>query len=154
MIEITEINLGHAHLSLCPVHYFIAQIAYLCTIESLTTSESTMDFSVVFSDVVPIPQDDGPQPVCSIAYSAEFIEAHDILRALLKADERSERALNLTSICLKLNPANYTVWHYRRRCLIALSTSDESSNSQQNPTIDTERIEMDLDFADKLGGTK
>lgn len=123
-----------------------------------------MDFALVFGDVEPIPQDDGPEPVCSIAYSADFIEAHDILRALLKADERSERALQLTTICLKLNPANYTVWHYRRRCLIALSSSSSndsiesgSSSCQQQhtaTTIDAERIEMDLNFADKLGGTK
>ena len=112
---------------------------------------TTMDFAVVFGDIIPIPQDDGPEPVCSIAYSADFIEAHDILRALLKADERSERALKLTTVCLKLNPANYTVWHYRRRCLIALSND---SQQHATPTIDTERIEMDLDFADKLGGTK
>lgn len=109
----------------------------------------TMNFFAALHDIEPIPQDDGPEPVCSIAYSPEFIQAYDYLRALLKVDERSERALNLTTLCLQLNPANYTVWHFRRRCLVSLS-----SESEQTPTIDTERIEKDLDFADKLGGTK
>lgn len=108
-----------------------------------------MNFFAALHDIEPIHQDDGPEPVCSIAYSPEFIQAYDYLRALLKADERSERALNLTTLCLQLNPANYTVWHFRRRCLISLS-----SESEQTPTIDKERIEKDLDFADKLGGTK
>ena len=133
-----------------------------------------MDLADIFGDVIPIPQQDdyGPSSepatpgICAIAYSPEFIAAHDILRALLRINERSERALALTSVCLKLNPANYTVWHYRRQCLIALSSSkssNESINSSHsqtttttNPptTISDKRIEMDLDFADKLGGTK
>ena len=102
-----------------------------------------------FEDIKPIPQDDGPEPVCAIAYSPLFIRAYDILRAVLKADERSQRAFDLTTFCLKLNPANYTVWHFRRRCLASLS-----SESEKNGTIDAERIEKDLEFADELGGTK
>ena len=97
-------------------------------------------------DVTPVPQDDGPEPVCSIAYAPEFVEAHDYLRAFLKADERSQRALDVTTVCVKANPANYTVWHFRRRCLAALSAGSDG--------IDVERIERDLEFADNLGGTK
>ncbi len=103
----------------------------------------------VFSDIDPIAQNDGPEPACAITYTPEFVEAHNYLRAVLTADERSERAFELTTICLKFNPANYTCWHFRRRCLVALCTPSDSSQA----TIDVERIEQDLKFAANLGGT-
>lgn len=103
-----------------------------------------IDLPTVFSDITPVPQNEGREPpVCSIAYAPEFIEAYDYLRALLRIDERSKRALDLTTLCLKLNPANYTVWHYRRRILLELGGGG----------IDDVEIEKDLDFADDLGGT-
>ena len=43
-----------------------------------------MDLSEVFKDVTPIPQDDGPNPVCSIDYANGFVEAMDYFRAILK----------------------------------------------------------------------
>ena len=126
-------------------------------------AETTMNFSYL-SDIEPIPQDDGPDPVCSIAYTTEFTQAFDYLRALLKADEKGinknadfhKNALKLTTSCLKLNAANYTVWHFRRRCLIALSSTEGKSELDDTTakTIDVELIEKDLEFADRLGGTK
>jgi len=53
----------------------------------------------------------------------------------------SERSLRLTGLCLRLNPANYTVWHFRRQCLSALGRAEDGGTIQQ-----------DLDLAASLGG--
>ena len=73
-----------------------------------------------WADVQPIAQDDGPDPVCPIAYTEAFVDAMDYFRAVLHSDERSLRALALTQRIIDLNPANYTAWYYRRLCLAAL----------------------------------
>jgi len=51
-----------------------------------------MDLSEVFKDVTPIPQDDGPNPVCSIDYANGFVEAMDYFRAILKMNEHSGKS--------------------------------------------------------------
>ncbi|CAH8577525.1 unnamed protein product [Schistosoma turkestanicum] len=74
-----------------------------------------------WNDVSPIPQDDGGRNIVNIAYSEEFVDAHDYFRAVLMKDERSERTFSLTSDILLFNPANYTAWEYRRRIIEEIS---------------------------------
>ena len=99
------------------------------------------DLPTVFSDLERIPQDDGPTAVCRIDYTEDFVMAHDYFRAVQKIHERSLRALDLTTLCLQLNPANYTIWHYRRQILEHLDLYQNSD--QQN---------RDLELAATLGG--
>ncbi|KAM7253080.1 hypothetical protein ACFE04_008898 [Oxalis oulophora] len=73
-----------------------------------------------WSDVVPLRQDDGPNPVVPIAYKPDFAETMDYFRAVYHADERSPRALLLTKEAIHMNPGNYTVWHFRRQILETL----------------------------------
>lgn len=67
-----------------------------------------------WSDVTPIPLDDGSEsgamPLATIAYPDEYLDATSYLRAVMAANEMSERALQLTENVISMNPAHYTVW--------------------------------------------
>lgn len=62
-----------------------------------------------WSDVTPVPQDDGPNPVVPIAYKDNFTETMDYFRAVYFADERSLRSLHVTAEAIHMNAGNYTV---------------------------------------------
>lgn len=74
-----------------------------------------------WSDITPLPTDEGgPNPLAAIAYSPEYEEAMSYLRAVMAANELSERVLDLTEHIIDLNPAHYTVWLYRASALFAV----------------------------------
>ena len=76
-----------------------------------------------WDDVVPLPTDEGgPNPMAAIAYSDEYAETMSYLRAIMAANEYSDRALELTEDLIDMNPAHYTVWLYRAQCLFALNS--------------------------------
>ncbi|XP_047314469.1 protein farnesyltransferase/geranylgeranyltransferase type-1 subunit alpha-like [Impatiens glandulifera] len=74
-----------------------------------------------WSDVIPVLQDESSNPVGSIAYTEDFFETMNYFRAVYFADERSLRALHLTTEAIDMNPGNYTVWQFRRRILDELN---------------------------------
>ncbi|KAL3097600.1 hypothetical protein niasHT_023400 [Heterodera trifolii] len=72
-------------------------------------------------DVTPIYNSAEENAVVRIATSEEFDDAFAYLRAVMNANELSERTLELTQTCIAQNPANYSVWLYRRAILRALN---------------------------------
>ncbi|PWY86116.1 CaaX farnesyltransferase alpha subunit [Aspergillus heteromorphus CBS 117.55] len=77
-----------------------------------------------WASIKPIPLNDGAEsgaePLATIAYGAGYLEATSYLRAVMAANEMSERALKLTEDIISMNPAHYTVWIYRAKILFTL----------------------------------
>jgi len=82
-----------------------------------STEEEIGSLKKKWEDVLPIPQDEGENPVCKISYTREFMQLMDIFRAVIRSGEKSARVLELTKEILEHNAANYTVWQLRRECL-------------------------------------
>ena len=78
----------------------------------------------------------------NVVFTSFCLHALQILIIYFSCFAVLERALKLTATCLKFNPANYTVWNYRRQCLQNLGlTSDKAA------------VQNDLDLAASLGGS-
>lgn len=64
--------------------------------------------------IYPSKEEDG---AVRIAVSEQFRDAFAYLRAVLASGEISSRVFLLTEDCIQLNPANYTLWQFRRELL-------------------------------------
>lgn len=102
-------------VSLCDVTRQTAD----CDVEYTSRVDNSME-----EVLIPVPQNDGPDPVVRIKYTPEFEDAMGRFRAILLRDELSERALAVTGDVIDANAANYTAWAYRRRCLEAIGSRD------------------------------
>lgn len=71
-------------------------------------------------DLEQLAKDKGTE-VINIDFSTKFMVTFALFQEALKLDERSERTLSLTEACIFLNPANYTVWYFRRVILFDLN---------------------------------
>ena len=67
-----------------------------------------------WASIQPIPLNDGGKegatPLATIAYPPDYLAGTSYLRAVMAANEVSERALRLTGDVISMNPAHYTVW--------------------------------------------
>ena len=122
--------------------------------------------SQYWSDVEPIPLQEGPPtpPVqagepapppnppglATIAYSQRYLEAMSYLRGVMAQNEFSERCLALTEDIIGMNPAHYTVWLYRMKCLRTLwNVGTDSADTGSNPKA-REGVEKELEWLDAI----
>ncbi|KAI0701051.1 protein prenylyltransferase [Cytidiella melzeri] len=73
-----------------------------------------------WTDIVPIPQYDGVNPIAPIFYNPEYKDATDYFRGIVKTGEMSQRVLELTEKIIRMNAAHYSAWQYRYRTLLAI----------------------------------
>ena len=75
----------------------------------------------IYSDVIPILQNEAKDAPVAIMYQPEFITIMNFFRAFLQENEYSNRALICCKDAIACNPANYTAWVYLRSCLEKLN---------------------------------
>ncbi|KAG6900460.1 hypothetical protein C0993_010178, partial [Termitomyces sp. T159_Od127] len=61
-----------------------------------------------WGDVTPLAQYEDANPIAPIFYSAEYEDATDYFRGIVKIGEKSQRVLELTETIIRLNPAHYS----------------------------------------------
>uniref|UniRef100_A0A5S6QMI2 Protein farnesyltransferase/geranylgeranyltransferase type-1 subunit alpha n=1 Tax=Trichuris muris TaxID=70415 RepID=A0A5S6QMI2_TRIMR len=67
-----------------------------------------------WADIQPVYSSEAETAILKITCTARFSEVFAYFRALTNKAEVSDRALLLTEDAIYLNPANYSVWYYRR----------------------------------------
>ncbi|RCN38249.1 protein prenyltransferase alpha subunit repeat-containing domain protein [Ancylostoma caninum] len=74
-----------------------------------------------WADVKPIYPTKEEDGAVRIAVTEQFRDAFAYLRAVIASGEMSSRVFLLTEDCIQLNPANYTLWQFRRELLKKLN---------------------------------
>lgn len=75
------------------------------------------------------------------------------LRAVMAQNEFSERCLALTEDIIGMNPAHYTVWLFRMRCLRKLWGINTDGGSDQGPAEEKkieEGVERELEWLEGI----
>ena len=122
---------------------------------SSTTSPSeyiSYAHSPAWADITPIPLNDAPNlpgiSLAAIHYPEHYAEAMSYLRAVMAANEVSERALALTEDIIASNPAHYTVWLYRMKIVTELDVR----NGGKEVGLE-ERLRSELDWVERQAET-
>ncbi|CAI4229529.1 unnamed protein product [Auanema sp. JU1783] len=85
--------------------------------EEVVASSTLYKDQEEWKDITPIYPAAEELVVVKIAVSEQFRDAFAYFRAILQKNEKSARAFRLTEDCIQLNPANYTLWQYRREII-------------------------------------
>lgn len=114
-------------LELSAPHFPQLSTANPLQVQAASMAEGKYANDPEWASIKPIQLDDGSDsgamPLASIAYPSEYLEATSYLRAVMAANEMSERALRLTEDVISLNPAHYTVWYVQDSLAIRISES-------------------------------
>ncbi|KNE59534.1 hypothetical protein AMAG_03801 [Allomyces macrogynus ATCC 38327] len=70
-----------------------------------------------WADVTPVPLNEGPRPFAPILFSKEYQEAFEYFTAVTQANEISQRAFDLTTHLVTLNPGLYSAWYFRQQLI-------------------------------------
>ena len=107
-----------------------------------------------WADVTPMAQPETARPVVAIDYRPEYVDAHDTFRAVRASGEVSRRALDLTAECLKMNGANYTVWHRRWELVEALAALEAKEETRRSPRVGEDGppslVDLELAYATNM----
>ncbi|CCF57376.1 hypothetical protein KAFR_0C03850 [Kazachstania africana CBS 2517] len=105
------------------------------------------DFNVEdYSDVTLSPlTSDVENELCKIMYTEEYKQLMGIAFTLMKQDEFSDRAFQLTSKIIDIAPAFYTIWNYRYKIL-----DDKVTSCRENDDARINLLNDELDWLDEV----
>ncbi|KAG9394260.1 Protein prenyltransferases alpha subunit repeat [Carpediemonas membranifera] len=90
-----------------------------------------------WSDVTPVEIEIVPS-VCNIRHPAEYKEMVELFAAIVDTDEASKRVLDLSTAIIMKNPAHYSAWAVRRRCIFPLL--DETASFEATLGAETDLL--------------